>query len=143
MDNAWLYAVTFVSILTALYCGFRSHGHWKQMQRQRRWMDNTLYYKNAEISDAKMQVNNSRADVIRLCGVIEARNAEIEELITAERMNDHIRVIVRDEAHQIVRNETPGLIYQHAPNAIADDLSNPNSKTSKAIYHNVIPSRVR
>ncbi len=63
--------------------------------------------------------------------------------VTAERMNDHIRVIVRDEAHRIVQNETPGIVAQHAPNVIATDIANPNSKTSKALSRNVTTSRVR
>jgi hypothetical protein len=89
MDNAWLYTVTFVSILTAVYCWFRSHRLWKQMQLLGRRTENVLNRKNIQICEARMRADNSRADVIRLCGVIEAKNAEIEELMSELARNKH------------------------------------------------------
>lgn len=56
--------------------------------------------------------------------------------IEAQQMDEGtVRLIVRDEA--------PGLIAQHAPTVISNDIGDPNSKTSKAIRRNVTPARVR
>lgn len=63
--------------------------------------------------------------------------------VTSEQMNDHIRFVVRDQTHQIVQQQTPGMVAKHAPDVIATDISNPNSKTSKALSRNVTTSRVR
>ena len=82
MDNAWLYTLTVVSILTTAYCWFRSHRLWKQLQLQGRRTENILNRKNVQICEARMRADNSRADVIRLSGLIEAKNAEIDELMS-------------------------------------------------------------
>jgi hypothetical protein len=50
------------------------------MQHQARRIENILNSKNIQICEARMQADVSRADVIRLCGVIEAKDAEIQEL---------------------------------------------------------------
>lgn len=74
------YVVTSVSILIAARYWILSRRRWVQIQRLNRWMDNTLCEKNTEIAEAKMLVDNSRADVIRLYAIIEDKNQEIERL---------------------------------------------------------------
>lgn len=83
--------------------------------------------------------------------IISALNAPQQRGSSAPRVEVHnhngsrIQVQHMDEGtvRLIVRDEAPQLIAQHAPNVIAADIGDPNSKTSKSIRRNVTPSRVR
>lgn len=56
--------------------------------------------------------------------------------VSVEQMDEStVRLIVRDEA--------PQLISKHAPGVIAGDIGNPNSKTSKALARSTYSTRRR
>lgn len=57
--------------------------------------------------------------------------------------NVQVQQIDENRVRLIVRDEAPQLVAQHAPSVIANDIANPNGKTSKSIYRNITPSRVR
>lgn len=75
--------------------------------------------------------NNTRTQMrVEVHNYGSSNNVQVQQVD-----DDHIRFIVRDEA--------PRLVSQHAPGVIASDLSNPNSKTSKALTRQTYTTRRR
>jgi hypothetical protein len=55
----------------------------------------------------------------------------------------HAKHVSRDEIKIIARNEAESAVEQHAPRVVANDLHNPNSRTSKAVERNTTAGRRR
>lgn len=66
---------------------------------------------------------------------VEVHNHGSSSIKVEQMTATHVRLIVRDEV--------PQMIAQQAPSVIANDIANPNSKTSKALSRNVTPTRIR
>jgi hypothetical protein len=66
---------------------------------------------------------------------IEIHNNGNGYVETQEVSDDHIRFIIHAE--------TPQIVSKHAPGIIASDISNPNSKTSKALARSTYSTRRR
>lgn len=59
--------------------------------------------------------------------------------VQVQSLDHRINVFVTDQINQLV----PGMVAAHAPGVIARELSNPNSKPSKALTQNTFTSRRR
>lgn len=66
---------------------------------------------------------------------VEVHNYSGVAVKTQQMDDNRVRMIIRDEA--------PGLVAQHAPGVIANDISNPNGATAKSINQNVTATRIR
>lgn len=66
---------------------------------------------------------------------VEVHNYAGVAIETQQLTDSHVRLMIRQEV--------PALVAQHAPTAVANDIANPNGRTSKAITNYVTSDRIR
>jgi hypothetical protein len=86
--------------------------------------------RGAKPSSGRANVGNTGGVSVNIENYGTSKDFEVNQISESE-----IRIIARDEAKSAV--------YQHAPNVIAADMSNPNSRTSKALGRNTNTQRKR